>query len=146
MTRSGETLDGPRRVARLVQTWNVVARLLVLIVFSQSIFAGVLLSGESWGRTAHGWTALGLVVATLLASIAAAVTLRELRGGSRLAVMLAALALLLAIQMVVGRLSAEGENLLWLHVPLGVALVGLTVQPLLVARRLSRGAEHVAPS
>jgi hypothetical protein len=134
-------LDNPKGSARLVQTWNVVTRLLVVTVFSQSIFAGVLLSGESWGRTAHGWTALGLVVATLLASIVAAVTLQNLRGGTRLAVMLAGLALLLVIQMVVGRLSAEGENLLWLHVPLGVALVGLTVQPLLVARRLSQGAE-----
>lgn len=145
MAASGQMLDDRRDVARLTRTWKVVTRLLVWAVFSQSIFAGVLLSGESWGRTAHGWTALGLVVATLLASIAAAVTLRWLRDGVRLAFMLAGLSLVLAIQMVVGRLSAEGENLLWLHVPLGVALVGLMVQPLLVARRLDRGAERAAP-
>jgi hypothetical protein len=33
---------------------SVLTRLLVLAVFTQSIFAGVLLSGEGWGRTAHG--------------------------------------------------------------------------------------------
>jgi hypothetical protein len=40
-----------------------------------------------------------------------------------------ALAVILFAQAAIGRLSADGQNLLWLHVPLGVALVGLTVQP-----------------
>jgi hypothetical protein len=55
--------------------------------------------------------------------------------------MLAALSLLLFVQMVVGRRSAEGANLLWLHVPLGVALVGMMVQPAIAARRLGAGVE-----
>jgi hypothetical protein len=55
----------------------------------------------------------------------------------RLAVLLFALAVILGAQTVIGRLSAEGQNLLWLHVPLGVALVGLTVQPARIAGRLA---------
>ena len=118
-----------------------MTRLLVIVVFSQSIFAGVLLSGEPWGRTAHGWTALGLVIGTLVAGIVAALSLRGVGGGRRLSGMLAALSLLLFVQMVVGRRSAEGANLLWLHVPLGVALVGMMVQPAIAARRLGAGVE-----
>jgi hypothetical protein len=77
--------------------------LLLGAVFSQSIFAGFLLSGDEWGRTAHGITALGLVATTFVAGIAAAVALRQAQQGRRLAAWLLALALCLAIQMIVGR-------------------------------------------
>lgn len=121
------------------RAWSVLTRLLVVAVFTQSIFAGVLLSGEGWGRTAHGITALALVAVTLIAGIAAALTVRGTGGdASRLTVLLFALAVILFAQAAIGRLSAEGQNLLWLHVPLGVALVGLTVQPARIAGRLAR--------
>jgi hypothetical protein len=120
------------------RVWSVLTRFLVVAVFTQSIFAGVLLSGEGWGRTAHGITALALVGATLGAGIAAALTLRGVGSDARrLTVLQLALAVILFAQMVIGRLSAEGQNLLWLHVPLGVALVGLTVQPARIAGRLA---------
>lgn len=120
------------------RAWSVLTRLLVVAVFSQSIFAGALLSGEGWGRTAHGIMALSLVGVTLGAGIVAGLTLRGVgRDASRLTVLLLGLAVILFCQTVIGRLSAEGENLLWLHVPLGVALVGLTVQPARIAGRLA---------
>jgi hypothetical protein len=124
------------------RAWSVLTRLLVVAVFTQSIFAGVLLSGEGWGRTAHGIMALTLVAVTMGAGIAAALTARGVsRDADRLTVLLFALAVILGAQTVIGRLSAEGQNLLWLHVPLGVALVGLTVQPARIAGRLAgRGA------
>jgi hypothetical protein len=116
----------------------MLTRLLVVAVFTQSIFAGVLLSGEGWGRTAHGITALALVGITLGAGIAATLTVRGVgRDASRLTVLLLGLAVVLFAQTVIGRLSAEGQNLLWLHVPLGVALVGLTIQPARIAGRLA---------
>lgn len=122
-----------------VRGWSVLTGLLVIGVFTQSVFAGLLLSGEGWGRTAHGINALALVAVALVASVVAAITLRGVSGGGgRLAVLLFGLAVVLAIQTIVGRISAEGTNLLWLHVPLGVALVGLTVQPARAARRLRR--------
>jgi hypothetical protein len=120
------------------RAWSLFTRLLVVAVFTQSIFAGVLLSGEDWGRTAHGITALGLVALTLAAGIAAALTVRGVgRDANRLTVLLFALGVILFAQTVIGRLSAEGQNLLWLHVPLGVALVGLSVQPARIAGRLA---------
>jgi hypothetical protein len=120
------------------RAWSVLTRLLVVAVFTQSIFAGVLLSGEGWGRTAHGITALALIAITLVLGLAAALMLRGLsRDADRLVVLLFALALILFAQAAIGRLSAEGQNLLWLHVPLGVALVGLTVQPARIAGRIA---------
>ena len=112
-------------------------------IASESVFAGLLLSGESWGRQAHSVTAVILIAVALLASAVAAMTLRSVRGtGRRLALLLFGLAVVLMMQTTVGHLSVEGRslvvgaNLLWLHVPLGVALVALTVQPARVARRL----------
>jgi hypothetical protein len=137
---AGEKEDGvndTRPSSGAVRGWSVFTGLLVVGVFTQSMFAGLLLSGESWGRTAHGFTALALVAVTLMASVVAAFTLRGASdGGGRLAVLLFGLAIVLAIQTIVGRISAEGTSLLWLHVPLGVALVGFTVQPARAARPL----------
>jgi hypothetical protein len=76
--------------------WSMLTWLLVVAVFTQSIFAGVLLSGEGWGRTAHGITALALVAVTVAAGIAAALTVRGVsRDASRLTVLLFALAVIL---------------------------------------------------
>lgn len=127
------------------RTWSVITGLIVIGVFMQSVFAGLLLSGETWGREAHGLTAVMLIAVALLGGIVAAITLRGVSdAGGRLAALLLALAGVLVAQTVVGQLSADGKsvlwgaNLLWLHVPLGVALVVLTVQPARVARQLSR--------
>jgi hypothetical protein len=38
----------------------------------------------------------------------------------------------------VGTLSAKGANLLWVHVPLGVALVGFAAQAAAGVRRLGQ--------
>jgi cytochrome bd-type quinol oxidase subunit 1 len=116
----------------------VITRGLVVGVYAQSIFAGVLLSGEEWGRTAHSLTAVGLVVVTLVASVAAAISLRGRTRGFRLAGLLFAFALALAFQMTIGRMSADGEKLLWLHVPLGVALVVLSTQLALLAGKVGQ--------
>jgi hypothetical protein len=102
----------------------VLARLLMIFVFAQSFFAGVFLSGESWGREAHRYTAFGLVGVTLLAGLVAVVTLRGVAAGPRFALGLFGFGVALTIQMVLGLLSADGERLLWLHFPFGVALVG----------------------
>jgi hypothetical protein len=118
--------------------WIAIARLLMIAVFAQSIFAGLILSGESWGRTAHRLTAFGLITATVLAGIAALLALRHTEGGARLAGSLLALAAMLVLQTVLGIRSAAGERLLWLHVPLGVALTGFTANLEAAARRLRR--------
>jgi multisubunit Na+/H+ antiporter MnhF subunit len=118
--------------------WVAVTRLLMILIFLQSVFAGLLLSGEGWGRTAHRLTAYGLVAGVLLAGVIATVTLRRVPAGPRLATLLIALGLALAAQMAVGIMSANGERLLWLHVPLGVALVGFAAETVSATRQLDR--------
>lgn len=117
---TGESRDRPAGVA----AWTAVARLLMIAAFAQSIFAGVFLSGEGWGRTAHRLTAYGLVATALIAGIVAVAVLARMEGGPRFAFGLVAFGLGLVVQMVLGLLSADGERLLWLHIPLGVALIG----------------------
>jgi hypothetical protein len=119
------------------RAWSAITGIIVVGVFMQSVFAGLLLSGEGWGRTAHSITAVLLIAGTLLASVVAAITVRRVsKTGGKLALLLFGLTVVLVIQTIVGQLSADSRNLLWLHVPLGVTLVVLTVQPARVARQL----------
>jgi hypothetical protein len=122
--------------SRLRLWWSVVAACLVAGIFAQAAFAGAMLSGESWASSAHAGTATLLAAAALLAGLAAAATLRRVRHGLAFAAALLALAALVVVQTVLGKWSANGANLMWLHVPLGVALVGLAVQALRGAGRL----------
>ena len=62
--------------------------------------------------------------------------LRRIPQGLKLGLTLLSLAALLLLQTALGRSAAHGAKLLWLHVPLGVALVGLAGQALAAARRL----------
>jgi hypothetical protein len=55
-----------------------------------------------------------------------------------MAVSLLALAAALAFQTAVGLRAADGERLLWLHIPLGVALTGFTANLETAARALRR--------
>ena len=95
-----------------------------------------MLSGVGWGRTAHGSSAFVLNASALVAGLVAVVTLRRIPHGSKLGVTLLSLALVLVLQTALGRSSARGAHLLWIHVPLGVALVGFAGQAAAGARRL----------
>jgi hypothetical protein len=116
--------------------WSVITILLVVAVFSEAVFAGAMLSGVDWGRTAHSVNAVALIALTLTAGLVAAVTLRRIPHGAKLGLMLLSLAVVVFLQTAVGKLSTQGANLMWVHVPLGVALVGLATQAAAVARRL----------
>lgn len=116
--------------------WSVVTRLLLLAVFLEAVFAGAMLSGASWARAAHAANAVLLVVSTVIAGLVAVVTLRRVPHGPRLALILWALAAVLALQAVLGAMSAKGANLLWLHIPLGAALVGFASQAVAAARKM----------
>ena len=119
--------------------WSVIAALLMAAIFVEAMFAGAMLSGAPWARQAHRATALLLLAPTIAASAAALVTLRRVPHGPRLGFLLASLAAAAVLQMAMGAMSAHGANLLWAHVPLGVALVGLAGQALAAARRLGEG-------
>jgi hypothetical protein len=116
--------------------WGVITALLLAGVFIEAVFAGALLSGAHWALAAHAATALVLIASTIAAGLVSLVTLRRVPHGRRLGLTLLSLAATVVLQAALGRFSAHGANLLWVHVPLGVALVGLAGQASAGARRL----------
>ena len=116
--------------------WSLITALLLAALFIQAIFAGAMMSGLGWARAAHAMSALVLIIWTITAGLAALVTLRRIAGGSKLGLTLLALGVAVLLQTALGRMSAHGAGLLWVHVPLGVALVGLAAQAAAGARRL----------
>ena len=124
--------------ANLIKFWAVFTRVLLIAIFAQSFFAGVFLSGEGWGRTAHRVNASILVIVTLLAGVAALITLRKAASGKRLAFSLLGLGVGMAVQMAIGQRVADGERLLWLHIPFGVFLIGMTANLFDVARNVGK--------
>jgi hypothetical protein len=131
--------DPGRRTRSLRRWWTAITTLLAAAIFSEAVFAGAMLSGAGWGRTAHLVSAFVLIASTLVAGLAALVTLRRIPLGPRLGATLLLLAVVVFLQTAVGRSSAKGANLMWIHVPLGVALVGFAAQAAAGARRLGRG-------
>ena len=125
-----DTTPAPRR------GWRIATGMLVLAVFAEAVFAGAMLSGVEWARRAHMMSAAALIVLSLLSALAALFALRRVANGPKLGWILLGLALVLIAQAIVGALSAKGANLMWLHVPLGVALVGLAGQAAATARSL----------
>lgn len=125
--------------ARLRRWWSLIAGLIVAAIFLQAVFAGAMLSGFAWARQAHRITAGAVILVAAGAALAALLALRRVPHGRRLGLMLLILALTLFAQSALGALSAKGANLIWLHVPLGVALVGMAAQILGAARRLGEG-------
>jgi hypothetical protein len=121
---------------RPLRWWRVFAAMLVAAVFLEAVFAGAILSGIVWARSAHAVTAALLIVSTLAAGLVSILTLRRIPQGLKLGLTLLALAAGLILQAAVGALSAKGANLLWVHVPLGVALVGFATQAAVSAGRL----------
>lgn len=116
--------------------WSVITTLLVVAVFIEAVFAGAMLSGVGWARTAHSVNAAILIAATFAAGLVSLVTLRRIPHGAKLGLTLLSLSAVVFVQSALGALSAKGDNLLWAHVPLGVALFGFAAQAAASARRL----------
>jgi hypothetical protein len=116
--------------------WSAVTIALAVGVFAEAVFAGAMLSGAPWARGAHMAFAALLIVSTAAAGLVAALGLRRIPEGLRLGLTLLGLAAGLTLQFALGRASAHGANLLWAHIPLGVALVGLAMRAFADARKL----------
>ncbi|MBL6853996.1 MAG: hypothetical protein ISS15_20660 [Alphaproteobacteria bacterium] len=129
-------LDQPVASRESGPWWRVVTIVLVAAIFMQAVFAGAMLSGFDWARAAHAANGGLVVVATAAAALGAFVTLRRVPNGWRFALVLLGLAVAVFAQFALGRMAAKGENLMWVHVPLGVMLVGLAGQAVAGARKL----------
>lgn len=118
------------------QAWSIVAILLAAAVFTQAVFAGLMLSGVEWAYMAHKANATIVIAATLVAGLVSVAVLRRIAHGQRLGFVLLSLAAVAFLQAAIGKFSAEGANLMWAHIPLGVALVGFAMHAVSTARRL----------
>jgi cytochrome bd-type quinol oxidase subunit 2 len=118
-------------IARALQ---VVLRLLAALVFAQAVFAGLFLDGDDAWRDWHATNGMLLIPLLALVEVVLAVLVwRSGRGPGWLA--LASVGLLLAI----GAQVALGyTDQVAVHVPLGVAILGLTGTLLARTRNLRR--------
>jgi hypothetical protein len=125
-----------RRGSRQRRLWSVVTHALVAAAFAEAVLAGAMLSGAGWARALHGLLAAALVVSTIGAGLFALATLRRSPNGRRFALTLLGLAATVFLQVALGVFAMRGANLLWLHVPLGAALVAFAARTVADARQL----------
>ena len=120
----------------IVRGMRVVLWLLAVAVFAQAVLAGLFLDGgDAW----RGWHAInGMLVLPLLALVQvglAVVVWRRGRGPGWLAVASVGLLVALLVQSLLGMTSQVAA-----HVPLGVAISGLTGTLLVRTRSLTQPA------
>ena len=109
------------------QWWSIIIALLAIAVFGEAIFAGAMLSGVAWAHTAHAMNARILIAATIIASFGAFVGLRNSPRRKKFGWLLLSFTVMIVLQSALGVFTAKGINLLWVHVPLGVALFSIAV-------------------
>lgn len=132
---------GVRRPA-LARAMRVVLWLLAVSLLAQVIFAGLFLDGHDAWRNWHA--ANGMVLLPLLALVQvvlAVVVWRPGRGPGWPAIASVGLLVAILLQIAMGQ-----AGLLAVHVPLGVAIVGLVGTLLGRTRNLTRPATHPTSS
>ena len=118
------------------RAWAMFTTVLTWAVFLQAVTAGRILTGDEWARDVHRTAAGLLFLMAVGGGVVALVRLRDHARGQRFGLMLVAIGVGLFVQHGLGTAAANGEDTLWIHVPLGVALVGLLAQASQLARRV----------
>ncbi len=118
------------------RTWVVFTTVLTWAVFLQAVTAGRILTGDEWARDVHRIAAGLLLIVAVVGGLVALVRLRDRAGGRRFGLLLVVMGVGLIVQHGLGTAAADGEDTLWIHVPLGVALLGLMMRVDALARRL----------
>ncbi len=116
--RAAPAGNAPRAllVLRVVVTLNTVA------IFAQAWFAGLMLTGDDQMFSAHAVNAQIVSCLTLLQVVVAVLLWRPARGPWWPVAVSVVLAAAMAVQFAVG----HGQNLA-VHVPLGIAVLGIAV-------------------
>jgi hypothetical protein len=121
---------------------RVVLRLLAILVFAQAVFAGLFLDGNEAWRDWHASN--GMLVLPLLARVEVVLAVLAWRSGRVPGwTVVASVGLLLAI-LVQGGMGRNGQ--LAVHVPLGVAILGLVGVLLAGTRDLTATAGPTDPA
>jgi hypothetical protein len=103
-----------------VRAIQVLLRVLALLVFAQPVFAGLLLDGYGTWRDWHGTTGMAVIpLLTLTLIVLMTVAWRAGHAPGWMPLVGVGMALAIVVQNIAGNTSA-----LWLHVPLGVAILG----------------------
>jgi hypothetical protein len=118
------------------RAWAMFTTVLMGAVFLQAVTAGRILTGDAWARDVHRTAAGLLFLVAVGGGGVALVRLRDRAGGRRFGLMLVAIGVGLLVEHGLGTAAADGEDTLWIHIPLGVALVALMVRLDMFARRL----------
>lgn len=132
----------PSPDARRPGGWAAFTTAVMAVLFLQSVTAGRIFAGDDWARTAHRAAGGMSMVVVLGAGIVALVAASGAADRRRLGLTLIGLAVCLYLQFHLGAASADGEDTLWLHIPTGVAMFGLSAHAALVARRLNPIPSH----
>jgi cytochrome bd-type quinol oxidase subunit 2 len=121
---------------------HVVLRLLAVLVFAQAVFAGLFLDGNDAWRDWHATNGMLLLPLLALVEVVLAVLVWRPGGGPGwIAVASVGLLLAIVIQIGMGQTSQ-----LAVHVPLGVAILGLTGALLGPTRNLTRASTDLSAS
>lgn len=134
--RMSRALDSDKQNRNLRRWWSVITIFLLTALFIEAVFAGAMLSGTGWAHTAHTVNAVILIASTITAGLVSLVTLRHIPHGRKFGLILVSLAVAVFLQTSIGKLSANGASLMWIHVPLGVALVWLAARAAAGVRKL----------
>jgi hypothetical protein len=119
------TTTAPEDRALAPRLWLVLSGLLSLMTLAQALFAGMLLAGYPVGLDIHRANAYALFVLSLAGLVVAIATQRGTPAGRRLISALAHFMVGIIVVAILGVLSREGYRLHWLHLPAGVAMMGL---------------------
>jgi hypothetical protein len=139
-TTAGSNAPAASARRTTARAWAGFVTVLTWAVFLQAVTAGRIFAGDDWARDAHRTVAGLLVLVAVGGGAVALVRLRGRAGGRRFGLALVAIGVGLMVQHNLGTAAAEGEDTLWLHVPLGVALVGLLARVGHVARSIGEPA------
>jgi hypothetical protein len=118
-----------------------LARVQAVLVFMQAVFAGGFLSGRIGLRYGHGVNASLLWLVSVVLMVVAVVTWRRGRSSGWVAAVASGLWVALEVQIAAGE-----AGMLWIHVPLGVAIFGIAVATVIGTRMGRRSVGATQPT
>lgn len=126
--RTAERIRQVPTRGRVMRWYSMLTGAAALLVFLQGLWAGIFIrEGHDFRQSWVDVHARGAEVAIVLAAVAAALSLWRLRSRIDLVAGSAAFTVLLVIEAFVGGHIGNSPGMTTVHIPLGMALMGLAV-------------------